>query len=108
MYVFEAGASTFIRFFPRVKARYDYGMLIFTLTFCLVSVSGFRSDDLFELARERLCTILIGASACVIVSIFVRPVWAGEDLHKLEALNLERLGNFLEGMISFSSSCCVF
>ncbi|KAK4358539.1 hypothetical protein RND71_020768 [Anisodus tanguticus] len=98
--VFEfsvAFASTFIRFFPQVKARYDYGMLIFILTFCLVSISGFRVDEIVDMAHKRLSTILIGASVCVIVSIFVCPVWAGEDLHKLVAQNMEKLGKFLEG-----------
>ncbi|KAL2536046.1 Aluminum-activated malate transporter 2 [Forsythia ovata] len=93
----QAVASTFIRFFPRVKARYDYGMLIFILTFCFVSISGFRTNDLLDLAHKRLSTILIGASTCLIVSIFVCPVWAGDDLHMLVALNLKKLGNILEG-----------
>ncbi|KAK6144177.1 hypothetical protein DH2020_020997 [Rehmannia glutinosa] len=95
-------ASTFIRFFPTVKARYDYGMLIFILTFCLVSISGLRSDEILELAQKRLLTILIGASTCVIVSICVYPVWAGEDLHKLVAKNIEKIGSFLEG---FADEC---
>ncbi|KAL7202941.1 hypothetical protein ACSBR1_034401 [Camellia fascicularis] len=92
-----AAAATFIRFFPKVKARYDYGLLIFILTFSLVCVSGFRNDEILELAHQRLSTVLIGASACVIVSIFVCPVWAGQDLHNLVSLNLETLGSFLEG-----------
>ncbi|KAK6138170.1 hypothetical protein DH2020_028106 [Rehmannia glutinosa] len=95
-------ASTFIRFFPTVKARYDYGMLIFILTFCLVSISGLRSDEILELAQKRLLTVLIGASTCVIVSICVYPVWAGEDLHKLVAKNIEKIGSFLEG---FADEC---
>ncbi|KAJ6670478.1 ALUMINUM-ACTIVATED MALATE TRANSPORTER 10 [Salix viminalis] len=33
------------RFFPRMKERYDYGLLIFILTFCLISVSGYRDDE---------------------------------------------------------------
>ncbi|KAJ6384884.1 hypothetical protein OIU77_028148 [Salix suchowensis] len=36
-----AGMVTFARFFPRMKKRYDYGLLIFILTFCLISVSGY-------------------------------------------------------------------
>lgn len=80
-----------------MKARYDYGMLIFILTFCLVSISGFRVGEIVDMAHKRLSTILIGASVCVIVSIFVCPVWAGEDLHKLVAQNMEKLGKFLEG-----------
>ncbi|KAH6774801.1 aluminum activated malate transporter family protein [Perilla frutescens var. frutescens] len=98
LFVFlQAVASTFIRFFPRVKARYDYGMLIFILTFCLVSISGLRTDEILDLAQKRFSTIVIGASTCLTVSIFVYPVWAGEDLHKLVAKNIEKLGNFLEG-----------
>ncbi|CAL5428547.1 unnamed protein product [Camellia sinensis] len=92
-----AAAATFIRFFPKVKARYDYGLLIFILTFSLVCVSGFRNNEILELAHQRLSTVLIGATACVIVSIFVCPVWAGQDLHNLVSLNLETLGSFLEG-----------
>lgn len=97
IHVFAATTSTFIRFFPKIKARYDYGLLIFILTFALVSVSGYRDDEILELAHKRLSTILIGGSACVVLSILVCPVWAGADLHSLIALNIEKLGNFLEG-----------
>uniref|UniRef100_A0A2N9GIW3 Aluminum-activated malate transporter n=1 Tax=Fagus sylvatica TaxID=28930 RepID=A0A2N9GIW3_FAGSY len=92
-----ATASSFTRFIPRIKARYDYGVLIFILTFSMVSVSGFRVDELFELAQDRLSTIAIGGATCIIVSICVCPVWAGEDLHKLVASNIEKLANYLEG-----------
>ncbi|XP_031267791.1 aluminum-activated malate transporter 2-like isoform X1 [Pistacia vera] len=93
----QAAASTFIRFFPKIKARYDYAVLIFILTFSLISVSGFRDDEIIELARRRLLTILIGGSVCVIISILICPVWAGLDLHNLIASNIGKLGNFLEG-----------
>ncbi|KAE8037591.1 hypothetical protein FH972_010169 [Carpinus fangiana] len=93
----QAATSTFVRFFPKIKARYDYGLLIFILTFSLISVSGFRDDEILELAHKRLSTIIIGASACVIISILICPVWAGEDLHNLIALNMEKLANFLQG-----------
>ncbi|KAG5253525.1 aluminum-activated malate transporter [Salix suchowensis] len=93
----QATISTFLRFFPKIKSRYDYGMLIFILTFSLISVSGYRNDEIFELAHKRLSTISIGGSVCVIISTVVCPVWAGEDLHNLIALNIEKLGDFLEG-----------
>lgn len=83
-----------------MKARYDYGMLIFILTFCLVSISGLKSNEMLELVHKRVSTILIGASTCVLVSIFVYPVWAGEDLHKHVAQNIQKLGLFLEGTYS--------
>ncbi|CAI0541580.1 unnamed protein product [Linum tenue] len=93
-----AAVTTFVRFIPGVKARYDYGLLIFILTFSFVSVSGYRDDEILDVAQKRVSTIMIGASVCVIVSIALFPVWAGEDLHYLIALNLEKLGNFLEGI----------
>ncbi|KAL3718409.1 hypothetical protein ACJRO7_003535 [Eucalyptus globulus] len=93
----QAAGTTFVRFFPRIKAKYDYGMLIFILTFALVSVSGFREDKIVEFAHKRLSTVVIGGSACLIISIIVCPVWAGEDLHRLIASNMEKLANFLEG-----------
>ncbi|KAL0389941.1 UNVERIFIED_CONTAM: Aluminum-activated malate transporter 2 [Sesamum calycinum] len=104
LFVFiQATASTFVRFVPGVKARYDYGMLIFILTFSLVSISGIRTDEILNLAQKRLSTILIGASTCVIVSICVCPVWAGEDLHNLIARNIEKLGSFLEDLTAENS-----
>lgn len=95
--VIAAAVSTFIRFFPHIKRRYDYGVLIFILTFSMVAVSGYRVEKIIELANQRLFTIIIGGATCMVVSLFLCPVWAGEDLHKLIALNMEKLANFLEG-----------
>ncbi|XP_010247137.1 PREDICTED: aluminum-activated malate transporter 8 isoform X2 [Nelumbo nucifera] len=92
-----AAASTFSRFIPGIKKRYDYGVVIFILTFSLVSVSGYRVDKIIELAHQRLSTIVIGSLICVIISFCIMPVWAGEDLHNLVAQNLEKLATFLEG-----------
>ncbi|XP_058205397.1 aluminum-activated malate transporter 2-like [Rhododendron vialii] len=92
-----AAASTYTRFYPHVKARYDYGVLIFILTFSLVSISGYKVDEIVELAHKRLSTVLLGCAICIIISIFVCPVWAGQDLHTLVATNLELLSNCLEG-----------
>ncbi|OMO82565.1 Aluminum-activated malate transporter [Corchorus capsularis] len=100
------GAATFSRFFPRIKQRYDYGVLIFILTFSLVAVSGDRVDELVILAYQRLSTIIMGGATCMIISIFICPVWAGEDLHKAVASNLEKLASYLEGFgnVYFQSS----
>ncbi|MFQ6654421.1 hypothetical protein Gotur_025413 [Gossypium turneri] len=92
-----AATVSFIRFFPRMKVRYDYGLLIFMLTFCLISVSGYRDEEVLEMAHKRVSTILIGGFTAIFVCIFICPVWAGEDLHNLVANNLEKLASFLEG-----------
>ncbi|CDY30563.1 BnaA04g15700D [Brassica napus] len=96
----QAALSTFVRFFPRVKARYDYSLLIFILTFALISVSGFREEQVLVLTHKRISTVIIGGLSCVLISIFVCPVWAGQDLHSLLASNVEKLSFFLLGISS--------
>ncbi|KAL8246418.1 hypothetical protein R6Q59_007634 [Mikania micrantha] len=91
-----AASATFSRFIPHIKKRYDYGVMIFILTFSLVAVSGYRVDKIIELAYQRLSTIIIGCAICIIISICVCPVWAGENLHNLVVSNLEKLASFLE------------
>lgn len=92
-----ASAATFSRFIPEIKARYDYGVTIFILTFSLVAVSSYRVEELIQLAHQRFSTIVVGVATCLCTTIFVMPVWAGEDLHKLAAGNLDKLADFLEG-----------
>ncbi|GAB4834053.1 hypothetical protein Ancab_032306 [Ancistrocladus abbreviatus] len=92
-----AAVCTLMRFFPRIKARYDYGVMIFILTFSLVAVSGYRVEKIFALAHERFTTIVIGVVLCMLVSLLVFPVWAGEDLHRLIACHIENLACFLDG-----------
>ncbi|KAJ4840918.1 hypothetical protein Tsubulata_001114 [Turnera subulata] len=94
-----ASAATFSRFIPSVKQRFDYGAMIFILTFSLVTVSGYRVDKLFKLAQERVSTIIIGTSLCVLVTMLICPIWAGQELHFLIIRNMEKLANSLEGCI---------
>lgn len=93
-----ASAATFSRFIPSIKARFDYGTMIFILTFSLVSVSGYRVDKLFDLAHQRLSTIAIGAAICVIITMIFCPIWAGDELHRLICRNLEKLAHSVDGM----------
>ncbi|XAR69828.1 hypothetical protein NMG60_11001553 [Bertholletia excelsa] len=89
--------ATFIRFLPSIKRRYDYGVLIFLLTFNMVSMAGYNVDEIMKTAHQRLSTVVAGAAICIMVSVLVFPVWAGEALHNLVASNIEKLGNFMEG-----------
>lgn len=97
---FVASAATFSRFVPEIKARFDYGVSIFILTFSLVAVSSYRVEELVPLAIQRTATILVGVAICLGTTVLVFPVWAGEDLHKLAAGNLDKLAEFLEGIES--------
>lgn len=92
-----AAASTFVRFFPNVKRKYDYGVMVFILTFSLVAVSGARASEIWEMAHQRLTTIVIGGATCMGISVCICPVWAGQDLHNLIAANIDKLAVFLQG-----------
>ncbi|XWS76849.1 hypothetical protein CRYUN_Cryun01aG0213100 [Craigia yunnanensis] len=99
VFLFASGA-TFSRFIPSVKARFDYGALIFILTFSLVSVSGYRVVELFVLAEQRLSTIGIGTSLCILVTMLFCPIWAGCELHRLIHQNMEKLADSLDGCVT--------
>lgn len=91
-----AEVTTFMRFFPTMKARFDYGLLIFILTFSLISVSAYRDDEVLDIAIQRMTTILIGSLTAVTVCIVLWPVWAGTDLHQLITSHLDELGHFFQ------------
>ncbi|KAK9279147.1 hypothetical protein L1049_012824 [Liquidambar formosana] len=94
-----ASAATFSRFIPSVKSRFDYGAVIFILTFSLVSVSGYRIDKLLVMAQQRVSTIIIGTSLCILISMLFCPIWAGDELHLLIHRNLEKLADSLDGCV---------
>ncbi|XP_077246391.1 aluminum-activated malate transporter 10-like [Tasmannia lanceolata] len=95
-----ASVATFSRFIPSVKTQFDYGAMIFILTFSLVTVSGYRVDKLVDMAHQRFSTIAIGSSLCLLVSMLVFPVWAGDDLHLVITRNMEKLANSLDGCVA--------
>lgn len=95
--ILAAFAATYSRFVPSFKARFDYGAMIFILTFSLVSVGGYRVDKLVEMAQQRVSTIAIGTSICIIITVFFCPIWAGSQLHHLIERNLEKLADSLDG-----------
>ncbi|KAK7836428.1 aluminum-activated malate transporter 10 [Quercus suber] len=94
-----ASAATFSRFIPSVKTRFDYGAMIFILTFSLVAVSGYRVERLFEMAHQRLSTIAIGTSLCIVITMVFCPIWAGSGLHDMIVCNLEKLADSLDGCV---------
>ncbi|ESQ50137.1 hypothetical protein EUTSA_v10001980mg [Eutrema salsugineum] len=80
------------------------GEPILLAIFVFLQVSGFREEQVLVLTHKRISTVIIGGLSCVLISIFVCPVWAGQDLHSLLASNVEKLSFFLLG-ISFIYVC---
>ncbi|XP_027364826.1 aluminum-activated malate transporter 12-like [Abrus precatorius] len=95
--VFLLGAiTTYVRFIPYIKKNYDYGVLIFLLTFNLITVSSYRIDNVWNIAKDRIATIAIGCGLCLVISVVVFPNWSGEDLHNSTISKLEGLANSIE------------
>lgn len=104
-----ATTSTFIRFFPKIKQRYDYVFLTFLLTFSFISVLGFREEThIIEIALKRMSTVAIGIVITVLINILICPIWAGQELHNSIALNMEKIGQFLQGITMLSILNCYF
>lgn len=88
--------ATYMRFIPYIKKNYDYGVLIFLLTFNLITVSSFRVHNVLKLANERLYTIAIGCGLCLTMSLVICPNWSGDDLQKSTVSKLEGLARSIE------------
>ncbi|KAF8027228.1 hypothetical protein BT93_E0212 [Corymbia citriodora subsp. variegata] len=95
--VFVIGAAaTYIRFIPTIKKNYDYGVMIFILTFSLILVSNYRVDNTTRMARDRFYTIVIGCGICLFLSLLILPTWSGDDLHKSTIAKLEGLAQSVD------------
>ncbi|CAN4099765.1 unnamed protein product [Withania somnifera] len=95
--VFLIGAvATYIRFFSHIKKNYDYGVMIFLLTFNLITVSSYHTDSVLKIAHERFYTIAIGCGVCLLMSLLIFPIWSGEDLHLSTASKFEGLATSIE------------
>lgn len=69
------------------------------LTFNLVVVSGVRPGmEVWEIARERFLTILMGFIVCICVNLFVFPLWASDELHDSTVSRFHDLANTIQGI----------
>ncbi|XP_061341350.1 aluminum-activated malate transporter 14-like [Gastrolobium bilobum] len=101
--VFISGSvATYLRTVPSIKKRYDYGFMIFIMTFNLVVMYGISDgskDSVWKAARERLSTILMGLLVCICVSLFVFPMWASDELHHSTVSRFRGLANTIQDII---------
>ncbi|CAN8245855.1 unnamed protein product [Cochlearia groenlandica] len=99
--VFIIGSTiTYMRFIPYIKKNYDYGMLVFLLTFNLITVSSHRVDTVIKIAHQRLLTIAMGIGICLFMSLLIFPIWSGDDLHKSTVTKLQGLSTSIEACVS--------
>ncbi|XP_024042156.1 aluminum-activated malate transporter 12 isoform X2 [Citrus sinensis] len=99
--VFLVGAAaTYMRFIPYIKKNYDYGVVIFLLTFNLITVSSYRAENVLRIAHDRFYTIAIGCGICLFMSLIIFPNWSGEDLHNSTVAKFEGLAKSIEACVN--------
>ncbi|CAM8883036.1 unnamed protein product [Rhodiola kirilowii] len=99
--VLTVGAvTTYLRFVPYIKKNFDYGILIFLLTFNLIIASSYRVDNVVKIAHERFYTIAIGCGICLLMSLLVFPNWSGQALHDSTVQKFDGLAKSIEECVS--------
>ncbi|XP_045830892.1 aluminum-activated malate transporter 12-like [Trifolium pratense] len=96
MEIFYGFAATYTRFIPYIKKNHDYGVVIFVLTFNLLTASSYGVGDVLKTACDRFYTIVIGCVVTLFMSLLVFPNWSGEDLHHSIISRLECLAKSIE------------
>ena len=63
-----------------IMKNYDYGVMIFLLTFNLITVSSYQVDiNAWNIAKDFITTIAIGSGICPVMSLLVLKNWSCED-----------------------------
>ncbi|MED6198282.1 hypothetical protein PIB30_064732 [Stylosanthes scabra] len=99
--IFIFGAiATYFRMIASIKKRYEYGVMILILTFNLVLMSVVREEQqVWEIACDRLLTIVIGFIISISVSCFFFPLWSSDQFHHSTLSTFQQLAYAIQGCL---------
>ncbi|XP_012082063.1 aluminum-activated malate transporter 9 isoform X2 [Jatropha curcas] len=119
MFEYSIGA-TFIKGFNRLLGTLCAGILAFCcaelsvligkweeviIVISIFVIAGNRTREYTEAVVTRLVLIAVGASVCLVVNVFIHPIWAGDALHSLVVKNFKDVANSLEGCVNGYLKC---
>lgn len=84
-----------------MKKHYDYGLIVFLVTFNLITVGSYHADNVLQTVIQRIYSIGIGCGICLITSLLILPNWSGEDLQSSIISKFEELAKLMQGMVNF-------
>lgn len=99
-FVLTGMTTTYMRFIPSVRKYYDQGAIVFLAMYNLITVSGYRDQNMLHMIFQRLYVIAIGLGLCIIMSILILPNWSGKDLQNSIISKIEALSKSISGIYS--------
>jgi len=86
----------FLKGIPPLKDQWGYAFTVATIAFHFFIINAYLDPERWTLPMLRFSMILLGFGMSSIVNIAIRPIYAGDTLHKLVAKNFETAASVFE------------
>ncbi|KAL3689256.1 hypothetical protein R1sor_015565 [Riccia sorocarpa] len=90
----------FLKGIPPLKDQWGYAFTVATIAFHILLLSTYLHPEKVTLPLLRFCMILLGFFLASIINLAIKPVYAGDSLHKLVAKNFDTAADVLERCVT--------
>ncbi|KAL2631407.1 hypothetical protein R1flu_016093 [Riccia fluitans] len=90
----------FLKGIPPLKDQWGYAFTVATIAFHILLLSSYLQPEKVTLPILRFSMILLGFFLASIINLAVRPVYAGDSLHKLVAKNFDTAADILQRCVT--------